>query len=227
MSEVQGAIVTYELPDGQQVSRAAYIRYLFKEKNMSRGDIAKKLEVPYSTVYAATANMENKHHKSGELGIGAAKKFVELEDGTRMSRAEYIRKRIKEGASRSKVAQELDITYSAVWAATKDMEELKGSGGGGAVMITHPTTGKLVRRVDYIREAFAAGKTRREIANEIGCDYAVVWAATRSMKNANQPAADKAESNGAGAESGGFQTEEANASEPFNDDDDDDDNFPE
>lgn len=206
--------VVYRLPDGQEVARAAYIRYLFKEQNMSRGEIAKELGVPYSTVYSATANMENTHHRIGEGGGGFAKKFVTLEDGTTMGRAEYIRKRIKEGATRGEVAKELQISYSAVWAATKDMEEVKGDGSGGAVIINHPVTGVPVKRVDYIREAFAAGKTRREIANELMCDYAVVWAATRPIK-ASQNAAD---------EDGAPQTEDAVAGDTTGEADD---NFPE
>lgn len=176
----------FVLPDGSEVSRAEYIRHLFLEEDKSRGEITKELGVPYSTVYSATANLENSHHKRGQVGGGFARKFVELEDGTRMARSNYIRKRIEEGATRSEVAKELDISYSAVWAATKDMD-IGFSRPGGKVMIEHPDTGEMVARVDYIREAYAAGLTRREIANKIGCDYAVVWAATHEPKQDEHP----------------------------------------
>jgi len=171
----------YEV-DGQEVSRAEYIRYLFEERDMSRGDIAKELGVPYNVVYSATANMENSHHKRGKRSGGFARKYVQLEDGSEMPRAEYIRKRIQEGATRGEVAKELGISYSAVWAATKGMDV---PSVGGKVMITHPETGEQVARVDYIREKWAAGWTRRQIANSIGCDYAVVWAATRNGNGSN------------------------------------------
>jgi len=201
----------YTLPSGQEASRAEYIRYLFKEKDMSRGEIAQELNVPYSTVYSATANMENSHHQVGQSG-GPSRKFVELEDGTRMTRSEYIRKRVQEGVSRSEVAKELNVSYSVVWAATKGMD-IVSNGSSGAIVIEHPDTGEQVRRVDYIREAFfEKGMTRREIANQIGCDYAVVWAATRPAK-ADEPAQD-----------------EAPTSEPADESDnlvEDDENFPE
>lgn len=186
--EVQTEVVeqAYEL-DGREVTRAEYIRNMFKNQDKSRGEIAKELNIPYAAVYSATANMENSHHTTGGGGI-AAKKYVTLEDGTQMARADYIRKRAKEGATRGEIAKELQISYSAVWAATKDLEGIAGGTFGGAVMVTHPETGESVKRVDYIRELFTQGKTRREIANAVGCDYAVVWAATRQPKEVDEAA---------------------------------------
>lgn len=175
------AKVVYNLPDGSQVSRAEYARYLFKTENKSRDDIAKELKVPYSTIYSATANMENEFHKAGKPG-GPSRRFVEMQDGTRMGRSEYVRMRIKEGATRGEIAKELDTSYSAVWAASKGMEELTSNGPGGKIMIMDPETGKQVPRVDFIRTRYAEGMTRREIADLLKCDYAIVWATTHVPK---------------------------------------------
>jgi hypothetical protein len=49
-------------------------------------------------------------------------------------------------------------------------------------MIEDPDTGETVPRVDFIRKKYAEGLTRREIATLAGCDYSVVWMATREEK---------------------------------------------
>lgn len=75
---------------------------------MSRGDIAKMLDLSYGVVYGLTKEE------------GTRQKYeVELPDGTKMGRAEYIRKRVAEGVSKADVAKELGVEYSVVWQATK------------------------------------------------------------------------------------------------------------
>jgi hypothetical protein len=44
------------------------------------------------------------------------------------------------------------------------------------------------RRIDYIREQFAAGRKRGEIAKELGVAYQIVFAATKEKKAAEAPA---------------------------------------
>ena len=76
---------------------------------MSRGDVAKALDLSYGVVYGITKGNET----------GRQKYEVELPDGTKMGRSEYIRKRVAEGVSKADVAKELDVDYSVVWQATK------------------------------------------------------------------------------------------------------------
>lgn len=76
---------------------------------MSRGDVAKILDVSYGVVYGLTKDAE-----------GTRQTYtVTLEDGTEMPRAEYIRKQAAAGVSRGDIAKELGVPYSVVWQATK------------------------------------------------------------------------------------------------------------
>lgn len=79
------------------------------ENGMSRGDVAKILDLSYGVVYGLTKDSENTRQTH----------TVTLEDGTEISRAEYIRQKAAEGMSRSDIAKELDVPYSVVWQATK------------------------------------------------------------------------------------------------------------
>lgn len=170
---------------GKTISRSAYIRQEFL-KNRSRGDIAKELGCAYGIVYSATANMENEVHKATE-GASAARGVIMThpETGAQISRAEYCREQVEAGKSRGALAKELGIAYATVYAATKD---LKAEGGGtfGGTRVFVEVDGNAKPRSEFIREEFLAGKTRREIANEIGCDYAVVWAATKTLKETEE-----------------------------------------
>lgn len=79
------------------------------EAGVSRGDIAKILNLSYGVIYSLTKEAE---------GTRTAH-TVELEDGTVIARSEYIRMRAAEGVSRGDIAKELDVPYSVVWQATK------------------------------------------------------------------------------------------------------------
>jgi hypothetical protein len=163
----------YRLDNGQMGSRSAYIRQEFM-KDRARGDIAKELGVSYGVVFSATTNMHNAKHPEGAEGHAVARGVI-MEDGR--SRAEHMRDMVKEGKTRGEIAKHFGAPYATVYAATKDLIE-KGEGThGGKVMIEWE--GVEQPRVDVIRELFAAGKTRREIANLLACDYAVVWSATK------------------------------------------------
>jgi len=83
---------------------------------------------------------------------------------------------------RGAIAKKLGIAYGVVYAATKSMEGLAASSHGGRVMIE--VNGEKIGRADYIRAEFEKGRNRREIATEVGCDYAVVWSATKPAKAA-------------------------------------------
>ncbi len=169
----------FKLADGTETpSRAAKIRDMFMEEKKTRSDIAKELEVLYSIVHSATANMDN-----GTVGQ-RGRVMVELEDGKQIPRTDYIRQQLEEGRTRGDIAKELDIAYGTVYAASKGMD-IPG-GGGGRKMIE--VDGKEMARVDYIRQLFEEGKPRNDIADQITkmsgerCDYSTVWAATKVPK---------------------------------------------
>lgn len=190
---------------GAEVSRAQYIRELFTEKNMKRDDIAKELGVSYHTVYSATNNLFNEVHtpeKSGGIQsvpvarvnsnfefIDAEGNVVETaEEAARVMRVDLVKELFEAGLSRKAIAEYFDINYATVYSATKDMTN--GTTRGGKKTITHPETGEVINRVDYIRELFAQGVSRKEIATKLTMmtgelvDYAVVWAATKEKKEA-------------------------------------------
>lgn len=184
---------------GAEVSRAQYIRELFNA-DYSRKEIAEELQVGYHTVYSATSNMFNEKHKEEGGGVissvpvarvNADLEFVDAEgnvvataeEADTVMRVDLVKELFAAGLSRKIIAEFFEIKYATVYSATKG--ESNGTTRGAKKTIIHPVTGETVNRVDYIRELFAAGKTRKEIATELTIatgelvDYAVVWAATK------------------------------------------------
>ena len=76
---------------------------------VSRGDVAKILDLSYGVIYGITKEQDGTR----------ATHEVELEDGTKISRSEYIRRLLASGKTRGEIAKELDVPYSVVWQATK------------------------------------------------------------------------------------------------------------
>lgn len=63
------------------------------------------------------------------------------------------------------------------------------SNQGRAVVMKDPKNGGAeIRRVDYIKREFAAGRKRGEIAKELGVPYQIVFAATKQPKPAETTA---------------------------------------
>jgi len=181
----------YTLDNGQECSRSAFIRQEFM-KDRSRGDIAKEVGIAYGLVYTATANMYNLVHPEGGTGRTGNRGAildaeVTLKDGTVIpigsSRADLFRAQVTSGEkTRGELAKEFDIPYATVYAATKDAVVPGGEAThGGRVILENGTP-----RAEYIRAQFAAGITRRAIADELHCDYAIVWAATKGKKEAGE-----------------------------------------
>jgi transposase len=118
VKEIEGAPVTFVNGEAMDVvyaeealiekSRNEWIKEQV-EAGVSRGDIAKILNLSYGVIYGLTKEAE---------GTRTAH-TVELEDGTVVSRTEYIRMRAAAGVSRGEIAKELDVPYSVVWQATK------------------------------------------------------------------------------------------------------------
>lgn len=190
------------LDDGTKGSRSAYIRQEFK-KDRARADIAKELEVPYYIVYSATANMFNAAHpeeggtatrsaviltitKEGRELIVNADEYEGDEELIKIARPEYARELMEKGMTRGEAAKYLDVPYSSIYGATKDL----GETSTGRVELIHPESGETVNRAEYIRELYADGEgmTRKQIAIHITkmtdelCDYSTVWAATKPAK---------------------------------------------
>lgn len=174
----------YVLDNGEPCSRAAYVRQEFN-KDRSRKEIAEELGVSYNIVFSATANMFNSHHPEGGGGAGRAVMAEHPETGEQMARREIMRDLYGEkGWTRGEIANHFQCPYGTVYGATRDVDPPEGSKAakGGKVMITHPETQEQVARVDFIREKWAEGWTRRQIADAAGCDYSVVWMATKEDK---------------------------------------------
>ncbi|MFI3171138.1 MAG: hypothetical protein R3Y58_02020 [Eubacteriales bacterium] len=91
-----------------EVDRATWIKQQVNE-GASRGDIAKSLGMSYGSVYSLTKDAEG----------SKARVEITLEDGTKISRAAYIRQLAEGGMSKSEIAKKLDVPYPVVWQATK------------------------------------------------------------------------------------------------------------
>lgn len=91
-----------------EVSRNQWIRDQVAAGG-GRGDIAKLLDMSYGVVYGITKDLEGSR----------ARIEVSLPDGTKVSRAEYIRMQFAAGETRGDIAKQLDVPYSVVWQATK------------------------------------------------------------------------------------------------------------
>lgn len=192
---------TYTLDDGSECSRSAFIRQEFN-KGKSRQDLAKELGVKYYVVYSATANMFNAAHPEDGSGTGRGSvvvpkvntefKFVDAEgnvvetaeEAVSVPRADLMKELVAAGVTRSAIKEYFNVAYATVYAATKESGEATGT--RERKFVTHPVTGEEVKRADYIRELFAQGIDRREIAKQLTkmtgdlVDYATVWAATKT-----------------------------------------------
>lgn len=202
----------YTLKDGSEGSRAAFIREVFTEDNLSRKEISETHDIPYRAVYSATVNMVNDAEPAGRgrtaqnLTIevtGEEEILVKLDDDDKyynvesgelvdeddvkeVNRNEWIRDRVDEGIGRSEVANMLDLSYGVIYNVTKDMESI------GSKQTIELDDGTTIARTDYIRELYdgGEGKTRSEIAKELDVAYSVVWQATRVKKTAAQKFAE-------------------------------------
>lgn len=102
------------LPEVTETDRNSWIKEQV-DNGVSRGDVAKILNLSYGVVYGLTKE-----------AAGTRQKYeMEIDDPENpgqkktISRSEYIRMRVAEGMSKSDVAKELNVEYSVVWQATK------------------------------------------------------------------------------------------------------------
>ena len=194
---------TYELKDGSQGSRAAYIREMFLEDNLSRKEIAEKTGFAYRVVYSATVNMVNdaepagrgrsatsanikvygenkalvKQHENGDFYDAQTGEIVDADDIVDASRNEWIKEQVEAGVSRGDLAKLLDLSYGVVYNLTKDQD------GTRVKHTVELEDGTIVSRSEYIRRLFNAGTSRSDIAKELEVPYSVVWQATKTEKS--------------------------------------------
>lgn len=192
----------YTLKDGTEGSRAAYIREMFLQDNLSRKELAEQTGFPYRVVYSATVNMTNSAEASSRGRSAAVTKVTvtmenklvmerdgvtyvdgeKVEDGvdlgelTEVDRNTWIKERVEEGVSRGDIAKWLDMSYGVIYGITKDQD-----GTRARITVTLPD-GTEVSRAEYIRMQFAAGVSRGDIAKELDVPYPVVWQATKTKK---------------------------------------------
>lgn len=199
---------TYELKDGTQGSRAAFIREKFLEDNMSRKEISEAYGFEYRVVYSATVNMTNEA-ESGSRGRAVQNAVIQVTDDNALvvvtaegqcfvngeavesapethdkPRNEWIQEQVKAGMERSEIAKLLDISYGVVYNLTKDETNTRTKH-----MVTLED-GTEISRNDYIRQRFADGVERGDIAKELDVPYSVVWQATKVEKTAAEKFAD-------------------------------------
>lgn len=105
---VQGEAIEGVAPATHDKARNEWIQEMVTA-GVSRGDISKMLDLSYGVIYNITKEQDGLRTKHE----------VTLEDGSIISRADYIRKQFEAGVSRGDIAKELDVPYSIVWQATK------------------------------------------------------------------------------------------------------------
>lgn len=193
----------YMLANGSQGSRAAYIREMFLEDNFSRKEIAEKTGLPYRVVYSATVNMVNEAEPAGRgravtnstiKVYGINNTLIKLQaDGTcydattgepvdtadvkDMSRNDWIKEQVEAGVSRGEIAKILDLSYGVVYNLTKDQD------GTRVKYDIELEDGTVISRSAYIRQLFAEGQSRSDIAKTLDVPYSVIWQATKTEKN--------------------------------------------
>lgn len=89
--------------------------------------------------------------------------------------------------SETQALVETQTTAGDATTATEGAATAAKKAGGAAIMITTPS-GEQMRRIDYIRQEFAKGRKRGEIAKELGVAYQIVFAATKAEKAEAAPA---------------------------------------
>lgn len=137
------------------------------QEGVSRGDIAKMLGMSYGVIYNITKELEGTREKHE----------VTLEDGTVVSRSEYIRMLYAGGKSRGDIAKELDVPYTVVWQATKVVKseqekfaDLVESLKGYADKVADPDTFAVIlddlSKVELVEEAEEQPAEEEETATE-------------------------------------------------------------
>jgi DNA-binding CsgD family transcriptional regulator len=103
------------------------------------------------------------------------------EELTEVDRNTWIKQQVAAGVSRGDIASALGLSYGVIYGITKDSE---GSSNRHEVEVkdAEGNVVETISRSEHIRRLFATGKTKAEIAKELGVDYPIVWAALKGLK---------------------------------------------
>lgn len=195
--------------EGNEVSKSAFIREQFNKFNKSRKEISDEFDIPYRTVYGATVNMVN-DAEPATRGRGVVNSKIEVTadghvytevegvahlDGepagdvyigetSTVDRNTWIKEQVAAGKDRGAVAKAVGLSYGVIYGLTKDAE---GTRQKHEIELEDGTT---ISRSEYIRQQIAAGKSKAEVAKELGVEYSVVWQATKQAKTVEEKFAD-------------------------------------
>jgi DNA-binding CsgD family transcriptional regulator len=111
------------------------------------------------------------------------------EELTEVDRNTWIKQQVAAGVSRGDIASALGLSYGVIYGITKDAE---GSSNRHEVEIkdAEGNVVETISRSEHIRRLFATGKTKADIAKELGVDYPIVWAALKGLKPESEKLAD-------------------------------------
>lgn len=129
------------------------------EAGISRGDIAKMLDLSYGVIYGITKEQDGTRSRI----------MVKLDDGTEVSRSEYIRMQFAAGVTRGDIAKKLDVPYSVVWQATK----------------TEKTDADKFEEAVEVLKTFADKVEQADLFNQV-----IAALATMTVKVEEEPTAD-------------------------------------
>lgn len=124
LSETQADGTVKHFINGEEVESIEGIETIEVDRNtfikeqvaagVTRGDLANYLGLSYGVIYGLTKDADG----------GRSKYMITLEDGTEISRSEYIRQLVEEGMTKADIAKKLGVEYSVVWQATKKVKTL-------------------------------------------------------------------------------------------------------
>lgn len=192
--------------EGNEISCSAFCRLKFLEDNMSKRQIADEFGINYRTVYGACQNLVNTavterkgraaseaminlnengevvvFTKDGKTLVNGVETDIELSAGAcnQVNRKEWVLAKLAEGMDKTEIATILNVSHGVIYNITKDTEV---AGSRTRVKITLED-GTEVERSAYIKQLFAEGHNRSEIASLLNVPYNVVYAATKETKS--------------------------------------------
>lgn len=125
LSETQADGTVKHFINGEEVESIDGIETIEVDRNtfikeqvaagVNRSDLANYLGLSYGVIYGLTKEAEGTRSKY----------MITLEDGTEISRSEYIRQLVAEGLSKAEIAKKLGVEYSVVWQATKKVKSVE------------------------------------------------------------------------------------------------------
>ena len=115
--------------------------------------------------------------------------FVVDDDGVEVPRKEWVIAQFEAGQRRGEIAKSLGVPVQTIFGYTKglvnEFHAAGGRGGRNAMTVTHPLTNVEMPRADVIRDLYAGGMSRGEIAKLLETSYQVVYGLTRKPSDSD------------------------------------------